>query len=102
MWWGARERSLEPSEHLGTVFQMPRCAGQEENREVRKKFYLNQETNQKQEMHFSSWKKMFGENNRDTFWVPMVLLPFLVRAKGFYPSFQRLFLTGKAKLLQRT
>lgn len=78
MWWGARERSLEPSEHLVTDFQMPGCAGQEENWQVRKKFSLNQETNQKQEMHFSRWEKMFGENYRETFWVPRILLPFLV------------------------
>lgn len=78
MWWGARKRSLEASKHLGTAFQMPRSAGQEENWQVRKKSSLNQETNQKQEMHFSSWKKMFSENNRETFGIPRILLPFLV------------------------
>jgi len=57
---------------------MAGSVGQEESWQVRKKFSLNQETNQNREAHFSRWGKKCGENNREAFWVPRILLPFLV------------------------
>jgi len=68
-----------------------RSAEQKKNWQVRKKFSLNQGTNQKRKAHFSRWEKMFGEN------IPRILLSFSNVSQRIVSKFPELILHRKTK-----